>query len=174
MEEWKPIPDWPYEVSNQGRVRRSTPEASTWIGRILHRQPDRGGYLYVVLCKNGKTKTCKIHVLVCTVFNGPKQPGQQVRHWDGNNTNNDPKNLFWGTSKQNAEDRDRHGHQARGEKAPRALLTQKEVDELRAAYIQAGIGRQRVPRGWIPKMATKYNVSTNTINCICSGRGYNS
>jgi hypothetical protein len=103
-EEWRRIPNTTYSVSNLGRVQ-------TQLGQILRFDRHHKGYLYVKL--HGK----KIHVarLVCEVFNGPPPfEGAMVRHLDGSRSNNVPVNLAWGTGKDNADDREKHGNTSRG------------------------------------------------------------
>ena len=115
----------------------------------------------------------KVHVLVCTAFNGSSSdPEMQVRHLDGMPTNNRPSNLRWGTALENAADRELHGRQMRGERSARALLSQAQVNQLRLDYAQAQAGRRRVPRGWIARAAAALSVSPFTVSCICGGRGY--
>lgn len=41
-------------------------------------------------------------------------PRQEVRHLDGDKRNTAPSNLVWGTARENAADRERHGRTARG------------------------------------------------------------
>jgi hypothetical protein len=48
-----------------------------------------------------RSKTYKIHQLVCEAFNGPKQEGQVCMHLNEDYKNNRPDNLTWGTQKEN-------------------------------------------------------------------------
>lgn len=163
-EVWRPIRDYPYEVSSFGRVRRSTPENNTYVGKILKPNYYRDGYQYVILCRDGITRTFKVHRLVCEVFHGPPPfPNAQVRHLDGNVTNNVPRNVIWGTARDNARDRDGHGTTRRGESCTRAVFTQAEVDEIRCRHAEAQEGRQRVPRGFRRRLAEEYSISVNTL-----------
>ena len=106
-EEWRPIDGWPYEVSNQGRVRR------TKTRRLLRpcHCSKRNRHLSVVLTdtKAGKVKTLRVHRLVCAAFNGPPPfAGAVVRHLDGVDDHNEPSNLAWGTPRENTADWIRH------------------------------------------------------------------
>lgn len=112
---WKDIEEYEglYQVSDQGRVR-SLPRNTT-SGKLLKPRINRYGYLYVVLCKGGKTKTYTIHRLVAMAFIPNDSPEQktQINHKDECKTNNfiwinengtmDPEksNLEWVTSKEN-------------------------------------------------------------------------
>lgn len=71
---------------------------------------DSHGYFKVRLSINGKRINRKVHTLVCEAFHGEKPtPQHEVCHIDGTRTNNDPLNLRWGTRKENAADRTKHG-----------------------------------------------------------------
>lgn len=115
VEVWRAVPGWPgYEVSNLGDVGSlwvKNPQVGHYIGskRKLLSQAHRGKYKTVGLSKGGKTKTLSVHKLLLTAFKGAPEKGFQARHLDGNPSNNRLDNLLWGTSKENAADRKRHG-----------------------------------------------------------------
>lgn len=106
--EWISIPGFnEYWINAQADVlsRRQNK-----IGKILKTRPDEKGYLRVTLYDaEGDPKTFKVHNLVALVFLGPRPDGLVTRHWDGNNVNNVPSNLFYGTYTENAFDQVRHG-----------------------------------------------------------------
>lgn len=56
--------------------------------------------------------------------------GMQCRHKNGVRWDNRPENLEWGTAKDNAADRVRHGTSPVGVRHPRAKLTEIQVDEI--------------------------------------------
>jgi hypothetical protein len=179
--ERKPAPHgYPYDVSDTGQVRRATPEHNTYVGKVLRQQPDKDGYLYVVLSRQGMVKTFKVHALVCWAFHGPRPadiPDAQVRHLNGVHSDNRATNLCWGTAQDNADDRKSHGRQVRGEQAYQALFTQQQVNEFRALYAlllqkrRAG-GFQRLERGTLTCWAEQLGVSKHTLTCVLHGRGY--
>lgn len=118
-EEWRPVIGWEdlYSVSSHGRVRsepRISPHyrggESAQPARIL--KPDTSGrYLRVTFFKGNSKERVSIHRLVCQSFNG-EQPFDKpwVLHRDGNPQNNTPENLYWGTPKENMEDKKAHGN----------------------------------------------------------------
>lgn len=116
MEVWLPIEDYPwYEVSSQGRVRsinRIVPERSGarkfHYGKILNPWTE-SGYKTVDLSKEGVKKSFAVHIIVCTTFHGKCSEGLECRHLDGDQQNNLPDNLMWGTRKENVHDAIRHG-----------------------------------------------------------------
>ena len=178
-EEWRNIAGYPYDVSSCGRVRRMAPSRNTWIGRVLKPTTDRNGYYYVILCHEGIVRTHKIHILVCTAWHGEKPAIEtsQVRHLNGMHQDNRPENLFWGTAQENADDREAHGRQAKGEGHPSALFTQKQVDALRQEYREHM--RQRLQQGFVRAQrsmhsvwAQKYHMKIETLKTILSGRSY--
>lgn len=114
-EEWRPVVGWErlYEVSDAGQVR-SVPRGGKGgtRGRTL-RQPSSGGGYRQVTLSNGKRVTGHVHRLVAEAFLGPAPSSSyEVRHLDGDPSNNTRTNLAWGTGAENWEDRRRHGRGA--------------------------------------------------------------
>ena len=106
-----------------------------WRGKPGHKisaHPDRNGYLRIrVYTENGVCGK-QVHRLVCSAFHGPQTNRlHQVRHLNGIKTDNRPKNLAWGTAKENARDRDVHGTTARGERNGWSELTREDVLAVR-------------------------------------------
>lgn len=99
------------------------------------------GYHQVGLSKNGKCKTFWVHQLVLFCFDRyPRPEGFQCRHLDGKPWNNGRLNLCWGTAKEDAEDRRRHGTlrgrvgpnpPCQGEKHINAIFTEAQIHEIR-------------------------------------------
>lgn len=121
-EKWRRVPDYEhlYMVSSHGCVR-SFPRPRT-RGGTMRLTPDRHGYLWVTLTRDGKQKRRAVHQLVMETFAGLPEPGQEVRHLDGNPANNhwapgeteeevraNSGNLFYGTHAKNMQDKREHG-----------------------------------------------------------------
>jgi hypothetical protein len=174
MMRWRPVPEFPYEVSSTGRVRRAAGGSNnTYKGRKLKGYVDRDGYTVVRLSRQGAVYDRKVHRLVCEAFHGTSSSEKaETRHIDGIRSNNASANLAWGTTQDNADDRARHGNTKRGEHCRWAKLSQLEVDAIRARHRALRIGRQRVPRGTMPELAREYGVSRSCIATIVSGRGF--
>jgi hypothetical protein len=105
-----------------------------WHRLAVH--PDRKGYMVVKIKRNRRVKGEKVHRLVLEAFVGPRPPGMECRHLDGNKANNSLANLCWGTSKENTADSRRHGtisHKSvnRGEAHGKAKLTRQGVEEMK-------------------------------------------
>ena len=108
---WKDIPGYEgiYQISNNGKIKsiphvikanqnggmRVTKEyvKTTYVG--WH------GYVWVSLCKNGKSKTYSIHRLVALTFIENPNKFPAVNHIDGNKENNCIENLEWCTIHEN-------------------------------------------------------------------------
>lgn len=91
-EEWRTIENYPeYQISSFGRVK------SLLFGkeRILKQGKDENGYLQVVLTKDKKQKTFRVHRLVCSAFIPNPQNLPCVNHKDEQKTNNCVDNLEW-------------------------------------------------------------------------------
>lgn len=91
---WKSITDYEglYEVSNLGRVK-SLGNNKSRKEKILKPAKDRKGYLYVILCRNGKVKNFKVHRLVAEAFLPNPEGFPEVNHKDEDKTNNQVENL---------------------------------------------------------------------------------
>src|SRR5262249_48516871 len=101
------------------------------------------GYATVSLCHENIKVTKSVHRLICMAFHGtPRVDSLQVRHLDGDPTNNRPENLAWGTQEENWQDRKAHGRGCDGEKHHAAKLTDAERAHLRWA-LSAGLCSQR-------------------------------
>ena len=115
---WLPAVGFPgYEVSDSGLVRsveRTVIERNTGRSRVCKSKVLKPnlvkGYWQVGLSVGGELTYKYVHQLVCEAFNGPRTG--ETRHLDGNRLNNTPANLRWGTTKENAADRVRHGTSA--------------------------------------------------------------
>lgn len=120
IEQWRAMVDFEgyYEVSDLGRVRsvhrviiRSNGVLQTVRPRIL-RQGLAGiprKYLKVNTSRDGVIKTSRVAVEVVKAFHGPNPGGMEVRHLNGDSTDNRAANLQWGTHSENILDAVRHG-----------------------------------------------------------------
>ena len=109
---WKDINGYEeiYQVSNYGNVRSKTHvrvngKNKNYIcvskGKLLRPGKDSSGYMIVVLSKNGKTKSYRVHRLVANAFIYNDNNYRCVNHKDENKTNNRVNNLEWCTHKYN-------------------------------------------------------------------------
>ena len=114
IEEWRPIQGYEelYQVSSLGRVRscdRYVPNSNgigvrLHRGRILKAGMSGHDYLQVVLSKDGKTSTFRVHRLVGMAFQdvcGQFRNGLEIDHLDTDPSNNRATNLRWATKKEN-------------------------------------------------------------------------
>ena len=146
-EEWKTLPDYEgiYEVSNTGKVKKL---ARTWQcgpeGRItrespefdLKQIPDKDGYFRVNLHLDGHKTLRSVHSLVLEAFVGKRPEGMECRHLDGKRSHNDLDNLCWGTKKENAADRAKHGWVH-----PRGMKGKKHSEKTKAKLRKVSLNR---------------------------------
>lgn len=96
-----------------------------WRGygrRELGQTLNADGYPSVRLSVNGGRRRIAVYKLVAESFLPPRPSEKhQVRHLDGNKMNSCAENLAWGTAKENAWDRDKHGTTSRGAKHSNAI-----------------------------------------------------
>lgn len=108
---WKDIKGYEgkYMVSSFGRIKslQRIVLRSNSIGclplkeRMIKIIPDPNNYLRAAFCRNGETKTIRIHRLVAESFLPNPFNKPQVNHKDGNRQNNNVENLEWCTQSEN-------------------------------------------------------------------------
>ena len=120
------------------------------------------GYRYITLYADGRARSRKVSVLVCLAFIGPKPDGpgrQECCHDNGIPTDDRTSNLYWGTTKKNAEDRDGHGERNGFAKLTDAqiadLLALKGVVSQTEAGKRFGISQVHVGRIWAGNRASR-------------------
>lgn len=113
VERWLPCPGHPgYEVSDHGRVR-----SLKWgEPHILSGVPKKSGHLQVKPFDGNVGRWRPIHQLVMAAFVGAIPEGLEVRHLDGDPSNNALTNLRYGTHSENMLDAVRHGTHAEASK----------------------------------------------------------
>jgi hypothetical protein len=112
-----------------------------WYPLVGHRHPK--GYQTITMCHQNKKTTRGVHRLVCMAFHGAcNKRGIQVRHLNGNPSDNRPENLMWGTQYENWQDRKAHDRGSEGEKHPMAKLSNEDAAHLKWAILN-GLCSQR-------------------------------
>lgn len=168
LEIWKVIPGYEgrYQASTQGRIRsldreitqlgrEGKPFTRKMKGRVL--RPGRyakSGHVSVVLGKgtNGKP----VHQLILLAFVGPVPEEMEVRHLNGDPTDNSLANLVYGSRSDNILDVYRQG------KAWRKLT----VEDVQAIRKDLKDGRR------VQLIADEYDVTISTIYRIRKGETY--
>ena len=154
-EEWRDVVDYEglYQVSNYARVKSLIKKKA----KILKANLGIGGYLRVVLCKNGKKKNHFVHVLVAKAFIPNPENKKQVNRRDGNKKNNHVSNLEWMTAKENIEHAFKNGLRKIGCEHFRSKLSVEQIREIRSDCIP-----NDRKRGFTA-FAKKFNVSHNVV-----------
>lgn len=173
MEEiWKDIVglEGYYQVSNMGHVRSLDRVKSDGIrmkGKIKKTHYDACGYEMVQLSKDGEIKHFSIHRLVAIAFLPNPNNLPQVNHKDEVRNHNTVDNLEWCTVQYNqryGHRRERSSESAKGEKNARAILSEKDVIEIRKTYIPGD------KEYGVSALAKKYGVKYGTITKIIGGK----
>jgi hypothetical protein len=116
------------------------------------------GYYQCSISVNCKETTARIHCMILDAFVGPRPTrSHQARHLDGNKEHNYLSNLAWGTSKDNADDRKKHGTYYQGEKHPESKLTDSQALEIILSPKTKSSSKI---------LSKKFGVSINTIKTI--------
>jgi hypothetical protein len=110
-----------------------------------------------------KAGNVRVHRFVLEAFVGPRPPGMQGCHNNGNSLDNRLANLRWGTHADNVADRMRHGTTPRGEMSGNAKLTNAQAAEIRSLHKQGFSSR---------KIAAMYGIHQVSAAAIARGERY--
>jgi hypothetical protein len=150
------VDDYPYLVSNRGRVY------SLHSNQILSLNEDKDGYLLCHLKKNGERKVFKVHRLVYRYFGEDKLGSKNINHIDGSKKNNHIENLECCTHSQNmkhAVENDLLKNCTKfGENHNTSKFSFREVQEIREKYSSGNYTMR--------ELATKYETSCGYISDI--------
>ena len=95
--------DGMYLVSSDGYVISNKTGSGSKNGAILKPCYDKDGYAQVVLRKDGKSNTKKVHRLVLITFGNSDSSRNQVNHINGIKDDNRLENLEWVNASENAK-----------------------------------------------------------------------
>lgn len=169
-EVWKDIPGYEghYQVSDGGSVRSLDRLQTSYGGRHWLRRgrpmkltkiKDKG-YMVVTLTVGKLRKRPYVHELVLLAFVGPRSPGMQGCHSDGNPSHNKPDNLRWDTPSGNCLDKHLHGTMPVGDRHHKAVNSA-------AVIAQAKQLLKNMP---VQEVARLTGVSAGTLHQVKSGR----
>lgn len=159
IEIWRNVKNYPYKVSNFGRIKRATPARGTRIDGKLKLNLNMYGYLQVNLYKTGKRKHFFVHRLVAEAFIGPCCNGYEVNHIDGDKTNNYVWNLEYVTRSENVKHSYKLGLQRQdGENNGNSKLKEEDVLKIRNLY--------KIKNYTQKEIAKKFKVNKATISRI--------
>lgn len=149
-----------YEVSDRGRVRsldRDVPYSNGRVLRmkgIIRQTPLVAGYLSLFLSLNGSKTFAYVHHLVAVAFIGPRPPGKELAHADGDSRNAALENLRYATPIENDADKIAHGTRPQGSRNGSAKLTEQQVIEIRQRSHHGERGNV---------LAKEYGISTGSM-----------
>lgn len=89
VEKWAPIPEFDgyFEASDMGRIKNA------WTGKVLKQGTNKKGYKTVSFNVLDKQYKRLVHILVAAAFIEGDHTGLDIKHKDGNITNNKLSNL---------------------------------------------------------------------------------
>ncbi|WP_084158700.1 HNH endonuclease [Solidesulfovibrio alcoholivorans] len=120
------------------------------------------GYLQLRKMIDGHRYHVGAHRVVWAYHNGQIPDGHVINHKNGIKDDNRPENLELTTSSENQKHANRNGlRDQRGQRNPRAKLTDRQVAEIRLAYSEGGYTQSQ--------LAERYGVAFQTVSKIVRG-----
>lgn len=163
---WKDIEGYEnsYQISSFGRIKSLNKIINNnfYKEKILNPSCTNNGYVEIGLYKNKKAKTTTIHRLVAKAFIPNPNNLSQVHHKNHIRSDNHIENLEWVDQLQNTRYAQQAGKMLKGERSPLAILTQEQVNKIRAEFIKNNLN--------YGQMARKYMVSEGCIKHILLNR----
>lgn len=157
---WRVCPRFrEYEISECGDLRRIAVSKTRKVGDRPRGFIDQDGYRRYIIKSDGERFTEGAHRLVAEAFIGPSpSPNHEVAHSNGSRVSCHYRDLRWALRKENHADMQVHGTAPKGERNPKAKITEQDVREIRAAYRQI-----KLERGSVPELAASYGLHHSTI-----------
>lgn len=121
------------------------------------------GYLLVHVFNGVKWRIYGVHQVVADAFLGPRPGKHEVRHLDGDPTNNRPSNLLYGTHAENEADKKVHGTHKTGVDHHQSRWTQSNIDEIFS---------MRKDRVRVIDVASHFGCTLSTIENVLYSRKY--
>lgn len=160
---WKDIEGYEglYYISNFGRVRSHAIHRKD--GKIV--RPHIYYYRQVSLHKDGYRQTAKVARLVAKAFIPNPLNKPPVNHKDCNKVNDHVNNLEWATHSEDSCHASKRGRfpDRKGSQHPRALLTEKDVLEIRELHLAGTL---------IQELANSFEVSFGCMQAIIARRSW--
>lgn len=153
-ERWAPTLTFPWiEASTEGRVR------NTRTGRVLSTPANSCGYPSLNVRVDGGRQFATLHRLVLEASVGPRPPGMECCHNNGDRADARLVNLRWDTHSANMLDRRKHGTERplRGESNGRARVTAQQVHAIRQRW-DAGVTQLALARDFGISRAQVQNI----------------
>lgn len=158
---WKDVVGWEglYRVSSHGSV-------FSVRKKILLKSSNVAGYRQVILCRDSKMSSGRVHRLVAMAFIPNPDNKPEVNHIDGNKSHNYFKNLEWVTSSENVS----HTYKSlgrvprKGQQVNTNILTPNQVIQIRAKYIPYKYSYK--------KLGDEYGVDQSAIYLIIKRRNW--
>lgn len=164
-----PVPgtDGKYVADSEGNIYGHRGQLKPWFAKSASvRRRDGQRHLAVRFWRGtGSYSAWSVHRAVFAAFHGDIPDGLEIRHVDGDPTNNRVTNLAVGTTADNKEDSRRHGTIAQGERHGMSKLTAGQVQDIRRR-LAAGESQRSI--------GVVFNVHKSTIGLIARGKHWRS
>lgn len=149
---------WAYPRNRNKKNNHLALYKGKWLKNKINK---RDGYVYIILNKNKKQITRKVHRFVALTFLPNPEKKSQINHKNGIKTDNRVSNLEWCTPSENQKHSVLLGLKRSGDKSPLSKISDKNVSKIRSLY-SMGIYSQ-------PYLAKKYGICKVQVWRIING-----
>lgn len=127
-----PVPEGHVQIGPAHAVSPGGDVYSLIYGRNLKPGMGTNGRRFVNIRVFGDDRVVPrgVHALVCTAFHGPRPPGLDASHVNGDKSDNRASNLVWETRKENFARKVEHGTSDIGVANSRAHLNTEQLDKI--------------------------------------------
>ena len=146
-----------YTISHTGEITNPN-------GKILRSRLNNKGYPMITLTIGGKEHSLVSRLVAKTFLTNPEEK-RCVCHKDNNPLNNDVRNLYWGTHKENTQ-------QALKEGRLYQLIKKGENRTIRLPVTDVLFIRKNKTKLSLPSLAQEFNVAVSTIKSIIDNKTY--
>ena len=120
--------------------------------------PNKDGYLVVSLCKDGKRKTCRVHLLVLNAYLPKPSPDLEILHKNSKPADNRLGNLKWGSHVENINDPHHRALQSE-------VMTNHPSLSMRVLCVETG---EVYPS--IQEASRRTSINRGNISACCRGK----
>lgn len=152
---------WAYPRSRKHKSKKGMNFNVLYDGKWLKPKQNKDGYLYIILYKNKKAITRKIHRFVALTYIPNPLNKKEVNHINGNKHDNNVNNLEWNTRQENATHAGKNHFFPSGEQHHNAKLSDIDVKKIKELFYTKKYSQR--------ELGNKFGVRQSHISRLITG-----